>query len=288
MNFLPSTWRLNPESSSDTRNGVELDFTFAAFARLLEALRNSGYRGVTTNDPALRGRGEPGERIVFLRHDVDQDSPNALRLAQLERPAGLTGIYYFRNRRGRFARELIEGVAVLGHEIGYHYDCYSQARGDRDEALRMFARELEALRRIAPVRTASMHGSPLSRWDNRALWEVADRRKFGIEFEPYLDLDRKRFAYLTDTGRSWDGHPASVRDRMDTAQQVRVRTTNQFIKRLERGSLPAALMITIHPQRWNGRFRPWLRELVWQNLKNPVKRLVRVALRLSPDGKRPA
>lgn len=31
-------------------------------------------------------------------------------------------------------------------------------------------------------------------------------------------------------------------------------------------------MLNIHPQRWDDKPWPWVKELVWQNVKNVVKR----------------
>ncbi len=59
-----------------------------------------------------------------------------------------------------------------------------------------------------------MHGSPLSKWDNRDLWKKYDYRDFGIIAEPYFDLDFDEVFYLTDTGRRWDGSSVSVRDKV--------------------------------------------------------------------------
>jgi len=33
-------------------------------------------------------------------------------------------------------------------------------------------------------------------------------------------------------------------------------------------------MITVHPQRWTDKPLPWLKELVWQNTKNVIKRFI--------------
>ena len=33
-------------------------------------------------------------------------------------------------------------------------------------------------------------------------------------------------------------------------------------------------MFTIHPQRWTDRPLPWTKELIFQNLKNTVKRIM--------------
>ncbi len=50
--------------------------------------------------------------------------------------------------------------------------------------------------------------------DNRDLWKRYDYRDFGIIAEPYFDLDFDEVFYLTDTGRRWDGHKVSVRDKV--------------------------------------------------------------------------
>jgi hypothetical protein len=40
------------------------------------------------------------------------------------------------------------------------------------------------------------------------------------------------------------------------------------------GRLPERVMINTHPQRWEDRAWPWVQELVWQNVKNGVKKIV--------------
>lgn len=49
------------------------------------------------------------------------------------------------------------------------------------------------------------------------------------------------------------------------------RSTNDIIRAVEDGSFPDKAMITFHPQRWTDRSIPWLKELVFQNLKNAGK-----------------
>jgi hypothetical protein len=48
-------------------------------------------------------------------------------------------------------------------------------------------------RNIYPVTFICMHGSPLSRHDNRALWKTCDYREFGIIGEPCFDVDYALF-----------------------------------------------------------------------------------------------
>ncbi|MBN1227065.1 MAG: hypothetical protein JXA79_08730 [Deltaproteobacteria bacterium] len=81
-------------------------------------------------------------------------------------------------------------------------------------AISSFSKNLEKLRRVVPVETICMHGSPLSKWDNRLLWKYYDYRDLGITGEPYFDLDFNDVLYLSDTGRRWDGEAVSIRDKV--------------------------------------------------------------------------
>ncbi len=36
--------------------------------------------------------------------------------------------------------------------------------------------------------------------------------------------------------------------------------------------LPDKVMLNVHPQRWDDRFGPWVKELVGQNVKNVIKK----------------
>jgi hypothetical protein len=86
-----------------------------------------------------------------------------------------------------------------------------------DIAIESFSENLEKLRKIVPVKTICMHGSPLSRWDSRLLWKYYDYRDFGIVGEPYFDVDFDEVMYLTDTGRRWNGEAVSIRDKVQGA-----------------------------------------------------------------------
>ena len=54
--------------------------------------------------------------------------------------------------------------------------------------------------------------------------------------------------------------------------KYRFHSTNDIIKAAEEGCLPDKIMMTFHPQRWHYKPRPWVKELVWQNIKNVIKR----------------
>lgn len=239
-----------------------MDFTLSKYSELLDALKAYGFQELT------------------LRHDVDLKPHNSLRTATMEAEKGMHGIYYFRAVPESWDEEIINLIALLGHEIGYHYESLTTCNGDVDRAYNDFCNNLEALRKIVPVRSICMHGSPRSPFDSKAIWKKYDYHVLGIENEPYLDTDFSQVFYLTDTGRRWDGYKVSVRDKIPQYQDKWVEqglvfhSTDDVIEGMKEGIIPKHLMLTIHPQRWSPFGITWCKEYVFQNAKNIVKRLL--------------
>jgi len=101
-----------------------------------------------------------------------------------------------------------------------------------------FRLNLEKLRKLYPVKTICMHGSPLSKWDNRLIWEKYDYRDFGTIAEPYFDVDFKEVLYLTDTGRSWNNSTSSLRDKVNSKFDITIKDTNHLIEKIQNNELP--------------------------------------------------
>lgn len=239
-----------------------MDFTLDKYASLLDAIKAYDFHSLT------------------LRHDVDLLPQNSLRTAKMERDNELFGIYYFRAVPESWNEQIIHEIAALGHEIGYHYESMATCAGDVDKAFEDFCKNLEALRKIVPVRSICMHGSPRSPYDSKDIWKKYDYHALGIKNEPYLDTDFSKTFYLTDTGRRWDGYKVSVRDKIPQYQDewaamgLIFHSTDDVIDGLHKGIIPKDLMVTVHPQRWNPFGIDWCKELTMQNVKNIVKRII--------------
>lgn len=243
------------------------DFSVQAYLNLLDALRGSKYE-IQTFREFLR---EPKKRSVILRHDVDRRPLNSLEFAKLESEWGVQSSYYFRIVDVSFDSSVIKEISALGHEIGYHYEDMDLCAGDVDKANISFQKNLARLRKLDPVETICMHGSPLSKYDNRSLWDKYNYREFRIIGEPYLDLDFDQVFYISDTGRKWNNRDASLRDKVKSHFQIEIKNTRHLIQLIQEGELPDQIMINTHPQRWNDNLILWTRELVWQGAKNFIK-----------------
>lgn len=257
-----------------------IDFTLNSYLHLLEALQSRSFSFVTFHQYAAGLATD--EKWVVLRQDVDQRPENALRMATLQAERGIRATYYFRSVKQSFDERIIKAIAAMGHEIGFHYETMDSQKGNVEKAYREFCQLLEIFRDIAEIKTISMHGSPLSPYDNREIWKHYDYRQLGIIGEPYFDLDFNRVLYLTDTGRRWDGHRFNVRDKATKDnpltnpdfRRLRFRHTSDICNAIETHEFPARAMLNVHPQRWNDSAGPWLRELLLQNLKNEAKRWI--------------
>ena len=290
------------------------DFTTNRYKELLEALLYKGF-SFSTFQAYLQN---PEEKGIILRQDVDRLSKNALNFARIQHEIDVKSTFFFRIVPQSFYPKIIEEIASLGHEIGYHYEdvdlaakivsskkyVVSSEKELTAIALELFEKHLAQFRKYYPVQTICMHGSPLSKFDNKLLWKYYDYKDFGIIGEPYFDVDFSNVLYLTDTGRRWNGGSVSVRDKaegrrrkaegidsfedwviipkpgglinmtekgVEFQNRYNFRSTNDIIKAAENGELPDKMMVTFHPQRWTDKAVPWIKELVWQNVKNVAK-----------------
>jgi hypothetical protein len=174
----------------------------------------------------------------------------------------------------------MEAVAKLGHEVGYHYEDYSLARGDRGKALALFEKHLAMLRRHADIRTITMHGSPLSPFDNREIWQDREYRRFGIEADAFLDIDYRGMPYFTDTGRRWDARASNLRDWPPgaLASPAGIRTTEDLMRHLGEIRVPS-VAIAAHPERWDAGFAGWCTQALKDLGINAAKMILRLARR---------
>ena len=249
-----------------------MDFTVKKYKQLLAALKLEGYHFQTFKEFIET----PASKMIILRHDVDLLPHNSLVFARLQADAGVKGVYYFRAVPESWNEEIIKEIASLGHEVGYHYENLAILNGDFEKGIYDFEKNLNALRKLVPVSTICMHGSPLSKYDSKDLWKKYDYKKYNIIAEPYFDVDYNEVLYLTDTGRRWDGHGVNVRDRVNTSFNFSFHTTEQIINAFKNKELPDKVMFTFHPQRWNDNLFMWTKELILQNIKNTIKKVLYV------------
>lgn len=254
-----------------------MDFTRKEYAQLLSQLKDSRYEFISFSEYC---KGVFPKRFVILRHDVDLAPNNSLEIAKIEKDLNAKASYYFRAVPESWDDDIIQTIHQMEHEVGYHYESLTTCNGNVPQAFDDFVMNLERLRKLVPVSTICMHGSPRSPFDSKDIWKQYDFKPLGIIGEPYLSTDFSKMLYLTDTGRRWDGFKVSVRDKIEKYQEEWnekgwvFHSTDEIIKALQENRLPNNIMITTHPQRWFDFGLGWMKELFMQNVKNIIKRIL--------------
>jgi hypothetical protein len=248
------------------------DFTLEKYDQLCGEIINSGYEVFTVYDYMLRS---PKSNYVILRHDVDSRPGMALKMAELENRMDISATYYFRFVKGIFDPEIIRQINDLGHEIGYHYEVLSKAGGNFEEAIKLFDFELAEFRQICSINTICMHGSVLSKHNNRELWNIYDYRSFGLSGEAYLSLG-DNFHYLSDTGWEWN-KKHKLRDLMPAKlDEPSISSTSQLFDLISNNKIENIYLL-IHPGNWTDKYCDWYYILLKNKLFNTGKRLLRHA-----------
>jgi hypothetical protein len=250
---------------------MSLDFTLDKYVELCDAIQMLPCQVMTLAQFLRTKQSSP---VVILRHDVDRSLCSALRMAELEAGRGISSTYYVRTTRAVFRPDALVHLLQLGHEVGYHYEVLTKARGNYQRAIAMFEQELKRFLQVVPVETISMHGNPMLPWDNRDLWRIYDFKDYGLLGEAYLSIDYENVYYFTDTGRSWDAGHYNLRDRVGSREPAeKICTTNDLIAFL--GRVPSSpVLINTHPNRWATNRWSWGVSVSSDWIINQVKRMV--------------
>lgn len=220
-----------------------IDFTFTSFKRLLQSFQKQGYSIQSVYDFLI----SPHSKSLVLRHDIDRYPNNALKMAEMEAELGIKATYYFRIIPSVYKEDIIRKVQNLGHEVSYHYEDLSLSGGDYELAFQHFNHHLSNFRKFTEVKTICRHGSPMSRWDNKKLWERYNYKDLGIIGDTEFDIDYNKVFYITDNGMGWNKTSTSVRDKVDSVFDIPIKGTEHLISLIEAGQLPNQVAMNAHP-----------------------------------------
>jgi hypothetical protein len=274
------------------------DFTFKQYTKLCKAALNSSYTSLALSEYIEQKAKYTNKHIVLFRHDIDNkiDIPYALKMAKLEKDMGIKASYYFRIVKDVFNKDAIKTIASYGHEIGYHYEVLQQTKGNIKHALVLFEQNLNAFRKVTPIKTICQHGGSLGEntastfsgllkslfkfcrgkivlkaYKSNEIWKYKKLKDFDLLGEAYLSLDFNKILYLSDTALKWDAFKYRILDKVDNNTSFNSFTypkkTKDVINLIEEKKI-LQLNILVHPANWINPFFPWLKWQILQKFRN--------------------
>ena len=238
---------------------------FRDYEGLLRAALSHDYRVVSLEDFLFDAASRTGERILILRHDVDQHPASALTAARIERRLDLASTWYMRWRTADPA--VIDALRDLGGSVGLHYESLTrrvlEAGVDRatgvegllDAAREELRAEIAAFQDMfGPLRTVCAHGDTRVPWaSNLWLLEGQDVTAYGVRADANLEMRRHPLgAWLTDRSTA-DGGWNEGQDPLDL---------------LRRGVSP--IQCLTHPNNWVSGPALWRDRLLAAGLRTPA------------------
>lgn len=176
-----------------------MKFTYKAYENLLLKVREKGYDYADYEDWMHY------DRCVIMRHDIDFDLHQAVKLAEIEQYQGVAATYFvmltsdFYNIFSKKSMEAIHKIHGYGHKIGLHFDeaRYQETVMEASTLEEKIVQEAKILSEAAgcKVNVVSMHRP--SQNTLQAGYEIP-----GL-INSYGQTFLKEFKYLSDSRRRW-------------------------------------------------------------------------------------
>ena len=174
-----------------------MEFTYAAYGKLIALLREKGYSFSNYENYKQH------DKVVILRHDVDMDLQKALELARYESSLGVHSTYYilissdFYNAFSKKNVDLINEISNLGHDIGLHFD--EEKYKDSADMILELEREVDLLESFInqKINSVSMHRPSQKTLDDD--WII----RGGNVINSYSKVFFHDFKYVSDSRCNW-------------------------------------------------------------------------------------
>lgn len=276
-----------------------MDFTKEMYRKILVALKNNGYSFIPVKD--FLTTSELPEKYAIIRHDVDVDPVVQLDFAKMESELEVRSSYYFRFIEDIFNEDIITAVEQEGHEVGYHYEVITKAKGDREEAMCLFKKELEEFQKRWDTRTICPHGgsfnpefnayslssiiknapkflfnrkSLYAKWVNFNIWKDYRFEDFNLLGDAYDSIDFTNILYLSDTGRSWEKKYKRLDQvKSQVNKRIDIKNSRHMIQAIESGQFPAIYLL-VHVEQWKDNFKDWLGWYISQLIRRSGKKII--------------
>ena len=173
-----------------------MKFTYAGYEELVSELKEHGYIFCSyENYPK-------NSKCVIMRHDVDYNLEQAVRLAELENKLGISSTFFvllssdFYNPASASSYRQLHQIMNYGHKIGLHFDetAYEYDQFGIDYFIKKEARLLSDLADTT-INTFSLH-RPNKKYLETELEIEGLINSYGTEFFT-------GFKYLSDSRRNW-------------------------------------------------------------------------------------
>jgi hypothetical protein len=186
-------------------------FTFDYIRDQYRAMLDAGYRVVNCAEyVALRDEGEPPQKLIVNRVDVDFSLVKADRLRALFDALGIKGSFFIRLHAKEYNPfdfenyQVVRRLIASGHELGYHSEVVDQSVIWSEDALDNLRRDIAVMNAMygVSVQGVASHGG-MTGHNNLDFWQGKAAEDLGLLYEAYEPNGRfglfNNSLYVTDS-----------------------------------------------------------------------------------------
>lgn len=174
------------------------NFSLEHYMKTISLMRAKSYKF------RLIGDSTAGDRLVFMRHDIDLSLTAARKMAEVDKASGISSTFYFMVRSNFYnlfsteAKGAIHYVANLGHRLGLHFV------GDENNDSGFNPSHLEA--EIQNEFSTVNHYYPDIFWKTVS-FHNPPKQVFGLKLANYVNAYEDRYfravKYLSESNQKW-------------------------------------------------------------------------------------
>ncbi len=232
---------------------------------------------------------EVGEKqYLVLKHDVETNVANALKMAVIENTYGHRGSFYVQAYLLEEPKniEILKKIQDLGHEVSYHYDVLDSCKGNIDLALKEFSQNKKLFEDNGfYMKTVCQHGNPvverIGYTSNRDFFRSQKvKSKYSEIFDIMVDFKEgynTDYTYFSDAGRKFKLIFDPINNDIVNSDDKNIpfSTLDGLLPYLKEGNC----IISTHPHRWmDSAFKYVVKTAVFKVIKFIAKLAVKIPL----------
>ena len=226
--------------------------------------------------------------FLSLKHDVETNVERAFRLAQIENKYGHKGTYYVQAYLMDDSAniEMLKKMQKMGHEISYHYDVMDSNKGNIDNAIVEFEKNIKKFEDNGfAIHTLCQHGNPvverIGYHSNRDFFRSEKvQKKYPNMCDVMVDLkikSGKEYDYYSDAGRKFKFIFDPINNDIVNSddKNVSYKDLEALFEAITRS--PNNCIISTHPHRWTASKVVYIfKSAVFKIIKSVAKLLIKI------------
>lgn len=253
-------------------------FTYRIWTRFCKTLFENERISIPANEVKNFNK-----KYIILKHDVETNVKKALKMAKIEQKYFHRGVYYVQAYllKSKKNIKLLKKIQALGHEVSYHYDVMDSCKGNIENAIIEFEKNVALFENNGfNIDTVCQHGNPLIKRigytsnrdffrNNQVIKKFPNISDIMVNFKINMNTE---FIYYSDAGMVYKKIYDPINNDVTNSEHLNVsfKTVDELINDV---LIQDNVIISTHPHRWTA-------NVIFYIVKNSIFKIVKFIVKV--------